>query len=150
MNRKILYIIATAWVLAFIWQSYAHAGELTDAYLGKWCSAGGVYWRTDNDDGKCGEGSTSKVTITTKGYIDGAEDGAEYCNFISIKSRFDPKDDFSPRTKGNTVIHIVAQCKSLVGDQESKYKKTLELRLHDARSLSIMSRIKNPTLDRGR
>src|SRR5262249_32586585 len=97
MNRKILYIIATAWVLAFIWQSYAHAGELTDAYLGKWCSAGGVYWGTDNDDGKCGEGSTSKLTITTKGYIDGAEDGAEYCNFISIKSRFDPKDDFSLR-----------------------------------------------------
>ena len=26
MSRKILYIVATAWVLAFIWQTYAHAG----------------------------------------------------------------------------------------------------------------------------
>jgi len=25
MNRKILYAVAVAWVLAFIWQTYAHA-----------------------------------------------------------------------------------------------------------------------------
>jgi hypothetical protein len=28
MIRKILYIIAVAWGLAFIWQTYAHADEL--------------------------------------------------------------------------------------------------------------------------
>ena len=29
MTRKILYIVALAWVLAFIWQTYAHARPLT-------------------------------------------------------------------------------------------------------------------------
>jgi hypothetical protein len=27
MSRKILYIVAAAWVLAFLWQTYAHADD---------------------------------------------------------------------------------------------------------------------------
>ena len=29
MSRKILYIVAAAWVIAFLWQTYAHAAEDT-------------------------------------------------------------------------------------------------------------------------
>ena len=32
MIRKILYIVAAAWVLAFIWQTYAHAEQEEDEY----------------------------------------------------------------------------------------------------------------------
>jgi hypothetical protein len=40
MIRKILYIIAVAWGLAFIWQTYAHADELPKLpkdFTGTWC-----------------------------------------------------------------------------------------------------------------
>jgi len=44
MIRKFLYIIATAWVLAFIWQTYAHAQHTITHGLsditGDWCEEG--------------------------------------------------------------------------------------------------------------
>jgi len=53
MSRKILYIVAAAWVLAFIWQTYAHATEpvkLPKSILGPWCGSWGWQFPDEVDD----------------------------------------------------------------------------------------------------
>ena len=61
MSRKILYIVAAAWVIAFLWQTYAHAAESdkTPSTGPFWISAfkiscgqkNGIWWQGMNGAG---------------------------------------------------------------------------------------------------
>jgi len=60
MSRKILYIVAAAWVIAFLWQTYAHAADDKNINKGPfWISAfkiscgqkNGIWWQGMNGAG---------------------------------------------------------------------------------------------------
>jgi len=83
--KKVLFIVAAAWVLAFIWQTYAHAASPTipPELRGVWCKANGGYYAPKADFAPSFEECTTSITLHARS-ID-FEDGS--CPLVRIKPR---------------------------------------------------------------
>jgi hypothetical protein len=114
MMRKILYIVAAAWVLAFIWQTYGHANDqLPDAMMGIWCRTQLTPSFDTYVRGTCEEDDDELIFIHKDSYEE-VHYFSDSCVFEKIEKTFDAYIIYPHCKEPN--LHIVEEAQIIGGE----------------------------------